>query len=218
MKLTKYAQSCFLLEDKKIKILLDPGFLLLNEQTIKEWMNPDFILVTHKHQDHFFEEAVSKITSAKTKIYATKETANSYPNTKFEIIQEKDKFKLAELTIEVVHAIHGYNPLLKGGKEAKEEVGYIIDTGKQKIYHTGDTICFNNDYKCEIILLPFTGYGLTMAPFEAALFAKETGAKLIIPMHYDNPKYPVDMKRMEEELQKNELKYKILKIGESIEV
>jgi L-ascorbate metabolism protein UlaG (beta-lactamase superfamily) len=56
-----------------------------------------------------------------------------------------------------------------------------------------------------------------MGPFEAALFAKETGAKLVIPVHYDNPAYPIDLEKVREEFDKQELNYKILDTGESLE-
>jgi L-ascorbate metabolism protein UlaG (beta-lactamase superfamily) len=218
MKLTKYAQSCFLIKTETVKLLIDPGFIKMEENIILEWMNPDFILVTHKHQDHYSEADVEKIISIKTKIYASKETAAEYPKCKFEVIKENDILQLGDLTVEVVKSLHGYNPLLKGGKEVNEGLGLIISDGKTKIYHTGDTICFENDYKCDVILLPFNNHGVAMGPFEAALFAKETGAKLVIPMHYDNPKYPGDIEKLKEELRKNDLKYRFLNIGESIEL
>jgi L-ascorbate metabolism protein UlaG (beta-lactamase superfamily) len=218
MKVTKYAQSCFLFQNEKIKILIDPGFLLLDEKTISEWKNPNFILVTHKHQDHFFEEAIKKIVSEKTIIYATSETAKAYPNTKFEVIKEGNTFYLDENKVEVVKSVHGYIPLLKGGKEVSEGAGYILTCNGKKIYHTGDTISFPNEYKCDIILLPFTNHGLTLSPFDAALFAKETGAKKSILMHYDNPRYQTDIEKAKEELIKNEITPIVLKIGESIEI
>lgn len=218
MEIKKYPQSCFLFNDEKTKILIDPGFLLLDEKIISEWKNPDFILVTHKHQDHFFEEAVKKIITEKTIIYATKETANTYPNTKFQIVKEGDTFYLNEVEVTVVNAVHGHIPLLKGGKEVNEGVGYILEINGKKIYHTGDTISFPNEYKCDIILLPFTNHGLTLSPFDAALFAKETEAKKAILMHYDNPRYIVNIEKAKEELIKNKIEPIILEIGESIEV
>jgi L-ascorbate metabolism protein UlaG (beta-lactamase superfamily) len=218
MKLTKFAQSCVLLEDNNTKILIDPGFILVDQKTINAWKEADYILITHKHADHFDEATVQKLISKKTKIYSTKETAEYYPNTKFEIIKEKDTFKLGNTKVEVVKAIHGYTPMLKGGKEVNEAIGYILDNGKKKIYHTGDTISFQNDYKCNILLLPFNNHGVCMGPFEAALFAKETNAELIIPIHYDNSKLPGDVNKFEEELKKNGLNFKFLKIGESIEI
>lgn len=218
MKITKYAQSCILLSEAGKKILIDPGIIRRDEATLAAWANPDYILVTHKHGDHYDEEAVAKIANAKTKIYSTKEVALAYPNTKFTVVKEKDTFMLEHFKVEVVKAVHGYNPMLKGKKEVNEAIGYIIDNGKKKTYHTGDTICFPNNYKCDIICVPFNNHGVCMSPFEAALFAKETGAGLVLPIHFDNDKLPGDAKKFEEELKKNNLNYKFLKIGESIEV
>ncbi len=218
MKLTKFPQSCFLIEEESTKILIDPSALLLDEKIIQAWMKPDFILATHKHFDHFSEEVVQKILSPKTKIFTTKEVAAFYPNTKFEIVKEKDTLTLGKIKVEVVKAVHGYAPMLKGGKEVNEGIGFILDNGKKRIYHTADTICFPNEYKCDVILLPFNNHGVCMSPFESALFAKETGAELVLPMHNDNPKLPGDAQKMKEELEKNNLKYKFLKNGESIEL
>ena len=53
--------------------------------------------------------------------------------------------ELDDIKIEVVHAIHGYQPLLKGAKEVHENIGYIIDDESNRLYTTSDTICFKND-------------------------------------------------------------------------
>jgi len=42
------------------------------------------------------------------------------------------------------------------------------------------------------------------------MFAKETGAELVIPYHYDSPKYPGDLVKTKEEFEKQELNYRIL--------
>ena len=57
-----------------------------------------------------------------------------------------------------------------------------------------------------------------MGAFEASLFAKETGAKLVIPLHTDSPKYPVNFDFVKEMFEKNEVEYTILENDESIEV
>ena len=218
MRITKFAQSCVLIEEAGTKILIDPGFLLVDEPTIKQWKKANFVLVTHKHVDHFDESSAKKLISSKIKFYSTKEVAAAYPSIKFRTVNKGQKFVLGKVTIEVVNAQHGYNPLLKGDKEIYQAVGYIIDNGTKRIYHTGDTICFSNDYKCNVILLPFNNHGVCMGPFEAALFAKETNAQLVLPIHADNPKFPADKTKFEEELKKNNLNYKFLKIGESTEL
>ena len=57
-----------------------------------------------------------------------------------------------------------------------------------------------------------------MGPFEAALFAKEAEAKLIIPLHADNPKYPVDFEFVAKIFEENEIDYEILENEENIEI
>ncbi len=224
MKVTKYAQSCILIQTSTSKILVDPGHLLLDETAINAWMHPDFILITHKHGDHFHEESVKRIITPKTIIYSTKEVASFYPNTKFKIIKQGNKFMLGKkesgIEVEVVKGVHGYLPQLKGPKEVNEAIGYIFtdNASGKKLYHTGDTICFKNEYKCNVIMLPVNNHGVCMGAFDAAMFAKETGAELVIPIHYDNQVFPADMNKVEEEFKKAGLNYKILKIGESIEL
>lgn len=54
-----------------------------------------------------------------------------------------------------------------------------------------------------------------MGPFEASLFAKETGAELAIPVHYDNPNYPADLNKVKDAFEKQGVNYKILDLGTS---
>lgn len=104
------------------------------------------------------------------------------------------------------------------GGEILENVGYIIDNGEHRFYITSDTICFNNNYKADVVALPVTAYGLTMSSYEAGLFARELGANLVLPIHMDNPKYPTNLEYMKENFEQFEINYKVLEIEESIEI
>jgi L-ascorbate metabolism protein UlaG (beta-lactamase superfamily) len=217
MKITRYPQSCFLIEEMA-SILIDPGSLKFEPIFLKEWEKASAIIITHKHFDHFNEKAVQGILVKKNiPVYATKETAEYYPNTKFTIIKEGQSITIEGTKVDFVKAIHGYHPGLKGGKEVNEGVGVLIH-GSKIIYLTSDTICFNNDYKCDVLMMPYNNHGVCMSPFEASLFAKETGAKLVLPCHDDNEALPADKNKMEFELKRNGLNYKFLKTRESIEV
>lgn len=217
MKITKFPQSCLLIETKGKKILVDPGNLKYKEEYFDVWNNVDIILITHKHPDHCNTEVLEKLNK-NIKIYSTKEVQDANESVNINIIKENDVIKLDDITIEVVHAIHGYQPLLKGAKEIHENVGYIIDDGKNRLYTTSDTICFKNDYKADILCIPVTGHGLTMSAFEAALYAKEVGAVLTLPIHMDNPAFPPDFKFIEEMFNKYEVECEILDNDETIEV
>ena len=217
MKITKFPQSCLLIETKEKKILVDPGNLKYKEEYLDIWKQADIILITHKHPDHCNNEVLEKLNKDIT-IYSTKEVQEANQNLSIHIIKENDVIELGNIKIEVVHAIHGYQPLLKGAKEVHENVGYIIDDGKNRLYTTSDTICFRNEYKADILCTPVTGHGLTMSAFEAALYAKEVGAVLTIPIHMDNPAFPPDLDYIKEMFEKYEVEYEILENDESIEV
>lgn len=220
MKLTRFGQSCVLVETKDKRILVDPGSYHYDESLLdNEWNKTDLILVTHKHGDHCNDDAIKGIiTRNNSEFYTTQEVADAHSELYPKIIKEGGSFDIGGIKIEVVHAVHGYIPFLKGGKEALENVGYIIDDGTKRVYFTGDTICFDNNYKCDVVFVPICNHGLVMSPFEAGLFAKETGAELTIPYHYESPKFPGDLDKTREEFDKQELNYKILERGESIEV
>lgn len=217
MKITKFPQSCLLIETRNKKILIDPGNLKYKEEYFAVWNGVDAILVTHKHPDHCHTEVLEKLDK-NIKIYSTQEVQTANPNLPIQIVKENDVLELDDVKIEVVHAIHGYQPLLKGNKEIHENVGYIIDDGQNRLYATSDTICFKNDYKADILCTPVTGHGVTMSAFEAALYAKEVGAVLTIPTHMDNPVFPPDFKFIEEMFEKFDVEYEILENEESMEV
>lgn len=217
MKITKFPQSCLLIDTKGKKILIDPGTLKYKEEYFDIWNKVDVILITHKHPDHCNTEVLEKIND-KIKIYSSKEVQDANKNLNISVVKENDIIELDDIKIEVVHAIHGYQPLLKGDKEINENIGYIVDDGENRLYTTSDTICFRNDYKADILCIPVTGHGLTMSAFEASLYAKEVGATLTIPIHMDNPSFPPDFEYIKEMFNKYEVEYEILENEETIEI
>lgn len=217
MKITKYPQSCFLIESDNKKILVDPGKLSYEDSFLDDWKNVDLILITHRHGDHCYTEIIKKILkNGKVKIYSSKEVQKVNADLPINVVKVGDILKFDKIKIEVVKAIHGYIPSLKD--EIWENIGFMLTVEGKKIYFTSDTICFKNDYKCDILALPVSGHGLVMEPFEAALFAKETGAKLVIPVHMDNPKFPVDVDKLKNEFKENQINYKLMKTKEILEI
>ncbi|MCX8074544.1 MAG: MBL fold metallo-hydrolase [Clostridia bacterium] len=215
MKITKFPQSCLLIETKGKKILLDPGVLKYKEEYFDIWNSVDCILITHKHPDHCNEEVIARLNS-NIKIYSSQEVKNTYKSLNINVVKTGDIIELEYIKINVVDAIHGYQPMLKDGKEIYENVGYIIDDGTTRLYDTSDTICFKNEYKADVLAMPVTGHDLTMSAFEAALYSKEVEAKHSILIHTDNPAYPPNYEYIDEMFKKHGVEYKILENEETI--
>ena len=222
MKITKYAQSCFLLETDKLRILIDPGNLCYSDSfKPKDFGKVDVLLLTHTHNDHCFSEAVKEIkennpdmpiigndeVAAKLKEEAAMEDITE--------IEVGDKKEFDKIKVEVIKGIHGKYPIMK---EIPKNVGFVIDDGKTTVYHSGDTLYYEGMPKVDVALLPICNNFVVMGIEDVYKYAKETNPKLIIPMHYDGPKHPRETKPFEVLMTSTNTPYKILKDGESVEV
>ena len=65
MKITKYPQSCLLIETKGKKILVDPGDTDYKEEYFAAWNSSDLILITHKHSDHCYTPIIERMDKNK---------------------------------------------------------------------------------------------------------------------------------------------------------
>ena len=73
MKITKYPQSCFLIEAEGKKILIDLGNLVfeLHDIKLEDFREIDIVLLTHKHDDHCYPEALKTIVENNTPLILT---------------------------------------------------------------------------------------------------------------------------------------------------
>jgi L-ascorbate metabolism protein UlaG (beta-lactamase superfamily) len=106
-------------------------------------------------------------------------------------------------------------------------MGYVIEFGEWKIYHSGDTLWYDNmveilkPFNADVAILPINGNDPSrgvagnLNTKEAAALGKEIGAKVVIPCHYDmftfNTADPDDFAREAEETGQ---RFRILKNGE----
>jgi L-ascorbate metabolism protein UlaG (beta-lactamase superfamily) len=221
MKITKYNQSCLLIETRGKRILVDPGNIGFTEEMVeKDWKNIDIILVTHKHNDHCLDDAINKIVARDdAKVYTTNEVVKAHKLSNVSIVKEGDIFDIDDIKIEVTKAVHGFLTIMKINRAVvNENVGFIIDDGNTSLYTTSDTINFYNNYKCDVLCMPFNGNGLTMGLMDSMGFIKDINPKIVLPVHtqHPNPKMNPDIDLLKETLERENMNYKILNVGESL--
>ncbi|MGZ8556725.1 MAG: MBL fold metallo-hydrolase [Chitinophagaceae bacterium] len=213
-------QSGYLLQWKGKRILLDPYLsdsltkkysatdkphIRLSELVIRPELLKDISIVSssHNHTDHLDAETLMPILK-------------NNPGIKF-IIPEANRVFVAErVTCEknfpvglndgkrvTIDGFTFHGIPAKHNETERDELGnckylgYVIEFGSHKIYHSGDTLWFDGmvdwlmPFKVDLALLPINGnkperkVAGNLDGREAAELAKAIHAKCVIPCHYD---------------------------------
>lgn len=202
MKVTWLTQAGLLLENSKIKIMVDPyltdslGEIKPNKKrripADESFFNasPDVVLLTHGHIDHTDIETLERVLSACNDPALVLASKTAYDivhklggEHNYVLLAPHSVWSERGVTFYSVHAEHS----------DRDAVGFIIDDGKQTFYISGDTL-YNYDVIDDVLdlapdgvdfaFLPINGKGNNMNARDAADFAYEIGAKCAIPVHY----------------------------------
>lgn len=197
MKIEYLGHSAFeITTEEGIKILIDP-FISANPVCTKpvELINPDIILVTHGHMDHFGDTLEIANNSGAT-VISTHEIATFIQKQGLNAIGMNIGGSISInnlINITMTDAKHSSGlDFLENLEEGGVATGFIItlENGK-KIYHAGDTGLFGDMktvigdiYQPDIALLPI-GDKFTMGIEDAAVAAAWLQSRIVIPMHYN---------------------------------
>jgi L-ascorbate metabolism protein UlaG (beta-lactamase superfamily) len=110
-------------------------------------------------------------------------------------------------------------------------MGYVIEIGGKKIYHSGDTLLFDGmanllrPFKLDLALLPINGNDPTrgvagnLSIDEAIQLGLDIEAKLVIPCHYDMFTFnTADPKEFTAKAEATGLNHRVLRVGEGMEL
>lgn len=205
MKVTKYPQSCLLLEKDGKRIVIDPGRFFTEKYAVSELGHLEAILYTHQHSDHYDHSVVEELGGKVKCIYGNQEVAKLIGEPAC-IVTSGSGFSVAGF--EVMPRDLPHFPI---GKDLPQNTGYVIDG---TFFHPGDGVT-NPGISVEDLAAPVAG-GFTFEDVKE--FAKSLGASRIIPIHYTNQQmYPVDINEFEAFIEKD-FEVIVLKDGESTEL
>ena len=202
MKVTWLTQAGLLLENSKIKIMVDPYLSdALGEKCAKMTRrvpqdesfldaNPDVILITHEHIDHLDEITLGKIFERANKEILVLAAESAYKKL-LAMESGHNVVLLAPHSVWSEKGVTFYS--VRAEHSDRSAVGFIIDDGKQTFYVSGDTL-YNYEVIDDVLdlapdgvdfaFLPINGKGNNMNARDAADCAYEIGAKCAIPIHY----------------------------------
>lgn len=220
MRITKHAQSCFEINLNDENILIDPGSYVFGaeKKTPEDFKDTAFLIITHEHSDHFDLANIEKIIDlVNPEIFSTQQVVdqilNLKPDAKCSILKEELIHIKDDIAIRGIRSQHGPIPT---GVSAPDVVGVIIRDGKSYVsfYHPGDTIQLK--IKAEVIATPICGQ-VVLDINEAKDQLLNLRPKLVIPMHYDNNSYPVNVNDFDQTMESTGIRTEVLEWGQSID-
>jgi L-ascorbate metabolism protein UlaG (beta-lactamase superfamily) len=205
MKITRYFQSCLLIEESGARILIDPSGQ--EKDRLKDFGKLDAVLYTHEHMDHFDAElAQTFVEQAIAPVYANASTAKQIKASKTEV-KDGQEFDIAGIKIKAIELSHC---LMVDGSESVQNTGYLVN---EKLFHPGDGKELEG-LNVDTLAAPLSGPDISLK--DAYFFTMQVKAKQVIPIHYDylggNPDF------FDSTAQKAGITTHALKIRESVEL
>jgi L-ascorbate metabolism protein UlaG (beta-lactamase superfamily) len=243
-------QSGFLLQWKGKRILIDP---YLSDSLTKKYLttnkphtrmseivaNPNLlkglsaVSSSHNHTDHLNAETLIPILKNNPGIkFIIPEANRSFVAERVKCdmnfplgLNEDKSVTIDNFTFHGIPAKH--NKVERDEAGNLKFMGYVIEFGNYKIYHSGDTLWFDEmidilkPFSVDVALLPVNGndpkreVAGNLNGREAAELGKAINAKCVIPCHYDMFTFnTADVNEFATEAEKINQPYKILKGGE----
>lgn len=171
MKITRYFQSCLLVEESGARILVDPS----GNDAGKDFGKLDAVLYTHEHSDHFDPSMAEQFMAVGVVVYANVSTSK-HMKSQPTIISDGDEFHIGQVSVRVHELPHC---LMVNGSEGPQNSGYLLGG---KLFHPGDGTSIEG-IKAEILAAPISGPDVSLR--DAYALAIQVAAKMVIPIHYD---------------------------------
>jgi L-ascorbate metabolism protein UlaG (beta-lactamase superfamily) len=165
------------------KMYIDPYKLTKKYENI---FDADIVLITHNHFDHLSIEDLKNIINERTVIVSAQECLSQLKPLKVKEsigIDPRNNVRVDDLAVEAVPA---YNVNKEFHPKNDKKIGFIIEFGNDRIYHTGDSdlIPEMKDTNPTIVLIPVSGTYVMTAEEASKAVNEMINPKIAIPMHY----------------------------------
>lgn len=196
----------------------------------------DVVTSSHNHTDHLDGETLGPLLQVNPNLTVIVSAANrAFAVDRLQVAQDR----LTAITLSqpvtvgafTFHAVPAAHEQIEQDEQGHHKfIGLIVEVGPWVIYHSGDTVLYDgmveslHRWSIDLALLPINGrdpkrgVAGNLSGIEAAQLGKDTGAKLVIPCHYDlfefNTVTPDEFSQQATALQQP---YRILQCGERVD-
>lgn len=174
MKVTRYFQSCLLIEEGSARILIDPSGQ--EKERLDRFGKLDAVIYTHEHMDHFDAQmARDFVEQGVAPVYCNASTAKQV-KASVTTVNDGQEFDIGGLKIEAKELPHC---LMIDGSTSVQNTGYLVNG---ELFHPGDGKELDG-LEVKILAVPLNGPDIS--PHDAFAFGKQVKAQHLVPIHYD---------------------------------
>lgn len=224
MKITFLGHATLLIKTTKSSILVDPfisGNELAKHVINLDELKPDYILLTHAHQDHVLDvEIIAK--QSKATIVSNYEIATYYENKGFKVhpMNHGGSWNFDFGRLKYVNAIHSSS--FADGTYGGQPGGFILSADNKNVYIAGDTALTMDmqliplSFTLDLAILPI-GDNFTMGVDEAIIASDFVGCDFVLGYHFDTFGYiKIDHEQAKQKFNEADKKLHLLEVGKSI--
>jgi L-ascorbate metabolism protein UlaG (beta-lactamase superfamily) len=193
----------------------------------------DVVTATHNHTDHLDAETLCPILAGNPKLKLLIPEANrAFVAERLKIdstipigVDDGSSAEVCGIRISGIASAH--EGLDRDERGRAKYLGYVLQFGGWSIYHSGDTVRYDGmaeklrEFKIDVALLPINGRAPerlvpgNLFGNEAAQLAKDIGAKLVIPCHFEMFEFnTASPQKFIDECQRLKQSFKVLRCGE----
>lgn len=213
LKIIPIEHATTVLEWEGITIYIDP---VGGKKVFDSQKQPDLILITDIHGDHFSLETLQELNTSKAKIMVPQAVADKIPEEftpQIDVLNNGDSKERYGINVEAIPMYNLRTEALKFHTKGRGN-GYVLNIGGQRIYFSGDTedipemrTLQNIDKAFICMNLPYT-----MTEASAADAVLEFKPKEVYPYHYRGRPNVSDVIKFKEIITKGDSTIKVVQL------
>ena len=176
MLVTKYPQSCLIVEVDGRRLLIDPGIFVSAAHTPEELGHVDAVLYTHRHPDHLDTDLADTLRERGIELFGNADVCELLGADNVTEVSDGEPFTAAGVDVLPRDLPHVE---LVDGSPGPPNTGFLVDG---RLFHPGDGVEITG-LGARALAAPISGPSISFR--DAYRLVESLGAETVVPIHYD---------------------------------
>lgn len=176
MQVTKYPQSCLVVEVDGRRLLIDPGVFVTAKYAPEDLGEIDAVLYTHRHPDHVDSDLAVTLHQRGIDLFGNTDVCDLLGHTVVTEVRDGEPFEAAGVEVLPRDLPHVE---LVDGSAGPPNTGFLVDG---RLFHPGDGVELTG-LGARALAAPISGPSISFR--DAYELVRTVGASTVVPIHYD---------------------------------